>query len=303
MSEKRKNYLGDLSAKLGREDLSEDEKAVLNAFMEKKYQESVWDDNEMGNKEAVRASILAKIRKKKGARSLYPYAIAASAALVICLSILLIRVQGLTMQRFVTKSSADSVVLQDGSVIFLAANSEFEYPEKFAGNNREVRLLKGDAFFKVARNPERPFIIQSGPLQTKVLGTSFHIALSQNSCAVTVATGKVNVSVGEINVNLLPNQEAYYTNNKLIKQRGSKELLANWFRRELYLDQASLSEVFTVLKLRYGVTFQTDNAQLLNTKVSLYIEAAQSLQSILNQINYVTALKFKAYVKIVKVSQ
>ncbi|WP_207536023.1 FecR family protein [Desertivirga arenae] len=303
MSENKANYLRNISDKLDREDLSEDEKNLLDAFFEKKYAEAVWNENEMGNKEAVKSSILFKIRKKRAVSNLYPYAVAASVALLICLSVLLLRVPSSpVMLRRATSSLTDSVVLQDGSIIFLAAYSEFEYPKEFAGQTREVRLLKGDAFFKVARNPACPFLIQSGGIRTKVLGTSFHIALHQNSCTVTVATGKVNVTSAKNSVDLLPNEEACFKNNKLSKQLAEKELLTNWFKQELYMNQVSLAEVLRVLRLRYGISFETENVQLLKTKVSLNIEAGQPLNEILNQINYITSLKFRAYDKIVKVS-
>ena len=64
--------------------------------------------------------------------------------------------------------------LPDGSRIWVNQNTEIEYPKQFASNERVISL-KGEAFFEVARDTSRPFIITSGEIRTTVLGTSFNV--------------------------------------------------------------------------------------------------------------------------------
>lgn len=81
--------------------------------------------------------------------------------------------------------------LPDGSVIYLAPNSSFEYPEKFADDARNVKL-KGEAFFEITKDASRPFTIVLEDAEVRVLGTSFNIkAFSKEQTVVIVETGKV----------------------------------------------------------------------------------------------------------------
>ena len=64
--------------------------------------------------------------------------------------------------------------LGDGTEVWLDADSEFEYPVCFAGDRREVRL-KGEAYFKVAKEEDKPFIVQVGTYTVQVYGTEFNI--------------------------------------------------------------------------------------------------------------------------------
>ena len=90
------------------------------------------------------------------------------------------------------RGQKSTITLADGSTVMLNAQSRLTYPGQFAGT-REV-VLEGEAFFLVNHNPDKPFVVRSGHLQTTVLGTSFNIeAFPEKNIKVTVATGKVRV--------------------------------------------------------------------------------------------------------------
>lgn len=98
------------------------------------------------------------------------------------------------------------ILLADGSKIWLAPASSFSYPDRFNAPNREVTLT-GEAFFEIAKDKSHPFLIHSGTMLTRVVGTSFNIRAyaEQKLATVTVVTGIV--SVAEFN-----------TTHKLLKQ-------------------------------------------------------------------------------------
>lgn len=89
------------------------------------------------------------------------------------------------------KATKAILELTDGSKIWLNADSKLTYPEVFAGASREV-YLEGEAFFEVANNETKPFIIHLHKGTIKVLGTSFNIRAYENEPVQTsVTTGKV----------------------------------------------------------------------------------------------------------------
>jgi len=120
-------------------------------------------------------------------------------------------------------SEALELTLSDGSRVTLAPSSRVEYPAVFESSRREVTLT-GEAFFRVARNPQQPFFVNAGAVTTKVLGTSFSVTTGEgdHSVQVAVLTGKVSVfqrvdpnleSKDKIKkgVILTPNQRVVYT--------------------------------------------------------------------------------------------
>ncbi|MGO4293602.1 FecR family protein [Chitinophaga sp. RAB17] len=89
------------------------------------------------------------------------------------------------------KATRSFIELADGSKIWLNAESMLTYPEKFKGDSREI-FLEGEAFFDVATNAKRPFIVHLKKGTIKVLGTSFNIRAYENEPVQTaVVTGKV----------------------------------------------------------------------------------------------------------------
>ena len=107
-----------------------------------------------------------------------------------------------------SKGQKLDIELIDGTRIRLNANSKITYPETFTESIREV-TLEGEAYFDVARDATRPFIVRTQFANTQVLGTSFNIHTSAEAVAVTLVEGKVNVSVPNGPSALLsPNQQA-----------------------------------------------------------------------------------------------
>jgi ferric-dicitrate binding protein FerR (iron transport regulator) len=143
------------------------------------------------------------VLKKRGilAYSRISIAAAAAIAIIVTLGIFFLptsRQQNNTTQlasmekKQNSKGIKSTIQLADGSKIWLNADSRIEYPEVFEGNTREV-YLNGEAFFEVAKNPAKPFIIHLANGTVRVLGTSFNIRAYDNEKTVetSVATGKV----------------------------------------------------------------------------------------------------------------
>ncbi|MBE9602314.1 FecR family protein [Pedobacter sp. MC2016-24] len=305
MIKKDIHYLEYLIAREENQTISEAEAKLLADFMQDEYDRSEWDTQQMGAKAAVSAGIYKNIKKrnqlKKPFRIHYKHAVAATIALVIGLGVLLKPQPGIKEISIKTASKTDSVKLEDGTLVYLASHSEFKYPEHFDGTLRSVSLVKGNAFFKVAKDKKHPFIVSSGQIKTSVLGTSFHIGLDQNQASVTVITGHVKVASKTQVAFLEPNQSAVFNAGRLKKRELSNVALYSWYKKDVALNDVALGEVFTLLNFKYGVDFKAEHPEIENTRITLFLEADLPLQNILNQINYITHLKFESYGEIIKV--
>lgn len=84
--------------------------------------------------------------------------------------------------------------LDDGSTVYLASNAMLHYPLHFSGQKREVSL-SGNAMFDIARNPKKPFVIETKNIQVEVLGTAFDMeTTSEGNFRLSVLRGTVKVS-------------------------------------------------------------------------------------------------------------
>ena len=129
---------------------------------------------------------------------------------------------------FQSEGKPKSLTLEDGSVVMLGKESSIRYPVKFDAHLREV-YLEGEAFFKVKRDEKKPFVVYSGGLVTRVLGTSFNIRStpSTGKVEVEVVSGSVSVyqkakgkTVGSDAVILTPNQRVVFekSSRKLVPE-------------------------------------------------------------------------------------
>jgi transmembrane sensor len=82
-------------------------------------------------------------------------------------------------------------VLEDGSTVDLARGAAIEV--RFTADERHVRLMRGEAFFTVAKNPARPFVVNAGGVNVRAVGTAFNVRLDARSVEVEVAEGRVRV--------------------------------------------------------------------------------------------------------------
>ena len=113
-------------------------------------------------------------------------------------------------------SKVISLVLADGSKVWLNAASTLKYPTAFAGNERKVEVT-GEAYFEVAHNAAMPFIVSKGKTDVQVLGTHFNVNAydDEKSLDVTLLEGSVKVSNGNENVLISPGQQADIQDSRL----------------------------------------------------------------------------------------
>lgn len=147
--------------------------------------------------------------------------------------------------------------LSDGSIITLSGNSKLEYPKHFLSNKREVTLT-GEAFFKVARDTSKPFIIHSNNYKTQVLGTSFNInAKQENNLLVSVNTGKVKVQSEKDTlacVYLTKNEQALFSKHKLLSRSSDNSAdYSAWTQRTILLKNTTMAELKSILEDWYNV--------------------------------------------------
>lgn len=149
-----------------------------------------------------------------------------------------------------------NIVLADGTKVFLNAVSSIKYPTQFNGDQRMVEL-EGEAYFEVAKNKNKPFLVNSDNQTIEVLGTHFNVHAYNNESVVktTLLEGSVAVSYKNQKTVLKPGQQSNTSSNFnkiLIKEVDTEEAIA-WKNGRFKFDNADLKSVMKQLERWYGI--------------------------------------------------
>lgn len=166
------------------------------------------------------------------------------------------------------------VALADGSRIELGPASAIDVD--FADARRTVTLVAGEAFFTVARDPARPFVVSAGQGEIAVLGTAFDVKLGQGEAvSVVVTESKVAVSAaGSRAVGVAAGQEVAYDRNGVSAVRPADlDAAQAWRHDQLVFHDAPLDAVLTELRRYRGGTIQLLGGELGRRRITAVFDA------------------------------
>jgi transmembrane sensor len=195
-----------------------------------------------------------------------------------------------------------SLKLPDSSVIWLNANTILEYPETFQDTLRKVVLVNGEACFEIQGSPQRPFIVQSNHLITKVLGTTFKIrSFRELPDQVAVATGKVSVTTTthRILASLTPSERLIYNaeNDTFQLDKVNNAEVTDWIKGNIIMTSASIQDVLKELEGLYQVQF-ISSRNLEKSKLSISFNRTMPLEQVFEMIQRVSVQPEKIHFKL-----
>jgi transmembrane sensor len=149
-----------------------------------------------------------------------------------------------------------SVVLSDGTRVWLNASSSITFPTSFVLNQRKVSIT-GEAYFEVAKDKEHPFVVSVKDVEVKVLGTHFNINSYADEANIntTLLEGSVLVCKKDKKIILKPGQQAAVKNagGIEVKMLGNFSEVMGWKNGVFYFENASLETVLRQLSRWYDV--------------------------------------------------
>ncbi len=209
------------------------------------------------------------------------FSIAASLLILVVFSVTYLWISHSTNTE-ATQANTLAVVLKDQSKIVLNHHSKIEYKRDF--NEEERRLsLSGDAFFEVSPNKNKPFIVEVGALEVKVLGTAFYIDSENNNenIEVYVKHGKVSVTDKTgISVVLEKGEKASYKNNSLKEQKIKNINFDAWNTKTLIFEQTPLESVIETINKTYHTQLVIEDEALKTIPLTAAYQN-KSLKSVL----------------------
>lgn len=185
------------------------------------------------------------------------------------------------------------LVLSDGTVVSLNAQSELKYPVAFNGKTREVQLT-GEAYFEVAPDAEHPFIVKTGAMDIRVLGTTFNVrAYREGASQTTLVEGKVKVQAGREEHVLAPGQQLSRNERGEVAVREvDVEHYTAWRNRRFVFEDDPLEEVLYQLERWYNVTFFIQNESARELRFTGDLPKYENLDKVLKKLELVTYIRF-----------
>ncbi len=190
-----------------------------------------------------------------------------------------------------------TVILPDGSKVFLNAATTIRFPGQFKSEMRKV-ILTGEAYFEVVHNPEKPFIVFTRNIRTQVLGTSFDIKAYNNEprIKVGVISGKVGVIADKSSLMLTPNQTADYdpkTGRLLKAHMDDASSLKMWTSGQLIFRNETVDDISRILNRRYDVRIIIQNDQIRKEMLNARFDKNESLENVISVLCSYVGARYK----------
>ncbi|MEI8005207.1 MAG: FecR domain-containing protein [Bacteroidota bacterium] len=162
--------------------------------------------------------------------------------------------------------------LGDGSVIYLAENSLFSFPEEFKSDSRNVKL-KGEAFFDIAPDASKPFVIETDEALIQVLGTAFNVKTKNGTgFELFVDRGKVKVTMKKHpshNEMVVAGEMISTVDNSLVKSKHVAVAAGSWYIKRMCFKDEKLSNIITVLNRNFNTNFVVANEKIGKHKLTV----------------------------------
>ena len=178
------------------------------------------------------------------------------------------------------------IVLPDGSKVWLNAASSIHYPTAFNGNERAVEL-SGEAYFEIAKNERKPFVVSARGMRVQVLGTAFNLMAYSDETAVnaTLVTGAVRVVTVSSSLMLSPDEQACLpasTGRLTVSKPNMKEVLA-WKEGRFRFDGANITTIMRQIARWYDVEIEY-RGEAPSNEFNGSISRAEYVQKILHAL-------------------
>ena len=192
--------------------------------------------------------------------------------------------------------------LSDGTAIYVNSGTRVVYPLHFGTGNREI-YVEGEAYLEVAHDKDRPFIVRTGNIDVKVLGTKFNVfAYEGEQPSVVLVDGSVDVSTATAHRRIRPGQKISANGEALTAaERVNVESYISWIRNELVYDNESLTSVFRRLQTYYGLKFDI-GCDISRMHVSGRLSLAENPSDVLSAISFSVPVSFERSGDTVKVA-
>lgn len=187
------------------------------------------------------------------------------------------------------------VELSDGTLVHLNSGTKIKYPVKFLNTGKREVFIEGEAYFKVAKDKNHPFVVHSDQVDVEVLGTEFNFSSYKEDAEINTVLVEGSVKMSNAitpndDVMLKPGSKGSWhkADYSISVEEVDIENYTGWINGELVFRNSSFSNMAKKLERKYNVSIQNNNLRLneikLNARFSTEIERIEDVLKSISEI-------------------
>lgn len=198
---------------------------------------------------------------------------------------------------YVPAGQRAQITLQDGTEVWLNAQSTLKYPSHFSKKNREVEIT-GEAFFDVAQEKKRPFIVSTQHIDMKVLGTQFNVYSYPDAGYIqtNLVEGSVKIYQTENeknSVTLKPNEQVIIRGNNMTVSNTHNPEHMLWKNGIYAFSNERLIVIIEKLQLYYDVKIVVEDPEIFNVRYTGKFRQRDGIDDILRILQKIQPFKIE----------
>lgn len=200
-----------------------------------------------------------------------------------------------TNELIIPRGGENTVILADGTTVYMNAGSRLIYPVRFVGKQRVV-TLEGEAYFDVVKDEEHPFVVHTHLGEVTVLGTSFNVNAyaGAGKCYTTLVEGKVTFSApNQKTVTLQPGEQAIVSAEGVEKHTVDIDEYIGWIKGVYTFNNCSLEDIMKTFERWYDIQVYFETPALRHITYTGNLKRYNTINSLLDALELTGDLTYK----------
>ncbi|MGI6571990.1 MAG: FecR family protein [Fermentimonas sp.] len=188
-----------------------------------------------------------------------------------------------------------TLMLVDGTKIYLNSGTRVDFPSEFNGKTREIHV-DGEIFIEVTEDAKKPFIVHTDRMDIQVLGTSFNVSAycGDEEETVVLVEGRVSIKTAQHVTEMLPNEKVELAKDQVSKETVDVSEYISWTKGILEFDETSISDILKKVGRYYNVQFESSPGIPLNSQTcSGKLFLSNSLDSVMTALSVLSSTDYR----------
>lgn len=200
----------------------------------------------------------------------------------------------------VPNGKRSSLILADGSKVWINSGTELEFPSKFNNDTRDI-YVNGEIYIDVHQSTKQPFIVHTAKFDVEVFGTSFNVSAydDDDETSVVLVEGSVKLNSQGNSVKMRPNEMARFRAGSFSKQEIDVSLYTSWIKGVFIFDGTPIAEVLKKVGRYYNISF-SEIQSIPDNKITGKLYLSENIDDVLSSISILTSSEYKREDNIIK---
>lgn len=202
----------------------------------------------------------------------------------------------------VPNGKRSSLILADGSKVWINSGTELEFPSKFNNGTRDI-YVNGEIYIDVSKIEKQPFIVHTATFDVEVFGTSFNVSAydDDEENSVVLVEGSVKLNTLDNSMKMRPNEMARFRAGDFSKQEIDVSLYTSWIKGVFIFDETPILEVLKKVGRYYNISF-SEIQNIPNKKITGKLYLSENIDDVLSSISILTSSEYKRENNIIKLN-